>query len=33
LTAVSSLALEPSGFASVILIPGYLAWKSFMMVP
>ena len=32
LTALSSSWLEPSGFASVILMP-YLAVKSFMIVP
>jgi hypothetical protein len=32
LIALISFALEPSGFASVILIP-YLAVKSFMMLP
>ena len=32
LTALSSSWLEPSGFASLILMP-YLAVKSFMIVP
>ena len=32
LTAVISCPLEPSGLASVILMP-YLAVKSFMIVP